>query len=392
MARKVNRRLRELSQKPAERGARYIPGEEDDGPILSQLGFLLASVIVFVLVTAAAAWFGAQQIEEQIEASSEVRLVAAGFDSIAARADGRDLRLVGTIAAEEDFAVVQEVVGEVPGIRGLELSDVIVEIPPTPEGPLPSDPLLLEWQEGALTVSGTLSSETLLDQVVGRLEDVFPEGVDASELVVKEGIADEDPWLAAVLEVIYTVGRDAPDGQILVNGDAGVVTVSAELPTRQQRAELRQTTEEVLALSPLDFVSGFTVEDAPPPPPVVEVEELQEELDVLIEGKVVEFNLNSDRLTERGERLLDEILEALRIWPEVPVEIAGHADSQGPDDLNLDLSQRRAESVLAYLVDHGENPERFQVIGYGETRPVADNATEEGRARNRRIEFIALLD
>jgi OOP family OmpA-OmpF porin len=179
---------------------------------------------------------------------------------------------------------------------------------------------------------------------------------------------------------------------MLVNGDAGVITVSAELPTRQRRAELRQATEEVLALSPLDFVSGFTVEDAPPPPPRVEVEELQEELDVLIEGKVVEFALNSDRLTGRGERLLNEILEALRIWPDVPVEIAGHADAQGADDLNLELSQRRADAVLAYLVENGEDPERFQVIGYGETRPIADNATEEGRARNRRIEFVALID
>jgi OOP family OmpA-OmpF porin len=124
----------------------------------------------------------------------------------------------------------------------------------------------------------------------------------------------------------------------------------------------------------------------------VEVEELQEELDVLIEGKVVEFALNSDRLTGRGERLLDEILEALRIWPDVPVEIAGHADAQGADDLNLELSQRRADAVLAYLVEKGEDPERFQVIGYGETRPIADNATEEGRARNRRIEFVALID
>jgi OOP family OmpA-OmpF porin len=392
MARKVNRRLRELSEKPAERGARYIPGEEDDGPILSSLGFLLASVFIFVLVTAAAAWFGAQQIEGHLEASSEEQLTAAGFDGIAARADGRDVRLVGTVTAPEDFAVVEEVVGAVPGLRRLELGRVTLETLPPPDGNLPSDPFVLEWQDGSLVVSGTLSSESLLDQVVGRLEDVFPEGVDASGLVEKEGIKDEGEWLASVLEVVYTVGREAAEGQMLVNGDAGVITVSAELPTPQRRAELRQATEEVLALSPLDFVSGFTVEDAPPPPPRVEVEELQEELDVLIEGKVVEFALNSDRLTGRGERLLNEILEALRIWPDVPVEIAGHADAQGADDLNLELSQRRADAVLAYLVENGEDPERFQVIGYGETRPIADNATEEGRARNRRIEFVALID
>jgi outer membrane protein OmpA-like peptidoglycan-associated protein len=72
------------------------------------------------------------------------------------------------------------------------------------------------------------------------------------------------------------------------------------------------------------------------------------------------------------------------------VQISGHTDDNGTDEHNLDLSRRRAEAVLDYLVAHGEDPERFVVIGYGESRPVADNGTPEGEARNRRIEFTAL--
>jgi len=117
---------------------------------------------------------------------------------------------------------------------------------------------------------------------------------------------------------------------------------------------------------------------------------LQENLDDLIEGKVVEFELNSDVLTPKGIALLDEILVALEKFPNVPIEISGHADSQGDAAANLDLSKRRAQTVLDYLVAHGEDTNRFAVVGYGETRPIADNSTAEGRARNRRIEFKAL--
>ncbi|MCL7991751.1 MAG: OmpA family protein, partial [marine benthic group bacterium] len=67
-----------------------------------------------------------------------------------------------------------------------------------------------------------------------------------------------------------------------------------------------------------------------------------------------------------------------------------HTDSVGEDDFNMDLSQRRAESVRNYLVELGLARDRFDTTGFGETRPIADNETEEGRHRNRRTEFRVL--
>ena len=118
--------------------------------------------------------------------------------------------------------------------------------------------------------------------------------------------------------------------------------------------------------------------------------ELQENLDDLISGKVIEFEFNSDVLTRDGRRLLAEIVPSLRQFPDVPVEIAGHADAVGSAAANMDLSRRRAQAVVDFLVERGQDPDRFVVTAYGDTRPIASNATEEGRARNRRIEFIAL--
>ena len=72
------------------------------------------------------------------------------------------------------------------------------------------------------------------------------------------------------------------------------------------------------------------------------------------------------------------------------VEVGGHTDNVGSDDANMKLSHERAKSVRNYLVKAGINSDRLQAKGYGETQPVADNDTEEGRKANRRTEFVIL--
>lgn len=81
----------------------------------------------------------------------------------------------------------------------------------------------------------------------------------------------------------------------------------------------------------------------------------------------------------------------VRTCPKV-IEIAGHTDSKGDAEVNQRLSQRRADKVAKYLVNHGVAPNRIVARGYGEQQPIGDNSTEEGRKMNRRIEFRVLGD
>jgi OOP family OmpA-OmpF porin len=74
--------------------------------------------------------------------------------------------------------------------------------------------------------------------------------------------------------------------------------------------------------------------------------------------------------------------------PTIKVEVQGHTDSVGNDRFNLKLSQKRAESVKAYLVKQGVSADRMVPKGYGENVPIADNRTKDGRAQNRRVEFV----
>lgn len=108
--------------------------------------------------------------------------------------------------------------------------------------------------------------------------------------------------------------------------------------------------------------------------------------------KVV-FATKSAELTPEAAHTLDELGKALTSddLKEYCFVVEGHTDSVGSDDYNLRLSQRRAESVVRYLQEHFKiDPDRLQAVGYGKRKPIADNATEAGRQKNRRVQIANL--
>lgn len=104
----------------------------------------------------------------------------------------------------------------------------------------------------------------------------------------------------------------------------------------------------------------------------------------------VHFDTGKPTLRPESFKELNEIAEYMKWKDDESYEIAGHTDNVGDDDANMKLSQQRAESVKAYLVKKGIKGERLTAKGYGETKPVADNASADGRQMNRRTEVIIL--
>jgi outer membrane protein OmpA-like peptidoglycan-associated protein len=82
-------------------------------------------------------------------------------------------------------------------------------------------------------------------------------------------------------------------------------------------------------------------------------------------------------------------VKVLNDYPKLNINVDGHTDNTGKAESNMTLSQKRAESVKTYLVSKGINGDRLIPTGYGQTQPVADNATAEGRSKNRRVNFSA---
>jgi outer membrane protein OmpA-like peptidoglycan-associated protein len=101
----------------------------------------------------------------------------------------------------------------------------------------------------------------------------------------------------------------------------------------------------------------------------------------------IQFEFDSDEITGESYPTLDLIASLLMNNPRLKLFALAHTDSVGTAEYNLDLSERRARSVKAYLVSRGVAPPSIRFKGMGYTRPLEDNSTDEGRAKNRRVEF-----
>ena len=102
----------------------------------------------------------------------------------------------------------------------------------------------------------------------------------------------------------------------------------------------------------------------------------------------ITFDVNSAAIKGDFYAPLDDVSTTLIEYPQTAVDVVGHASSDGADDYNQALSERRANSVQSYLVNSGVQSVRLRAIGMGETQPIADNATEAGRVANRRVEIL----
>jgi len=115
---------------------------------------------------------------------------------------------------------------------------------------------------------------------------------------------------------------------------------------------------------------------------------------IAVGSKIVLNNIfyDFDKATLRPESTseLERLISMLKDMPSMKIEIAGHTDSKGADDYNQKLSQSRAQSVVDYLISHGVDKNRLSAKGYGKTKPIASNDTDEGRQLNRRTEFEIL--
>jgi OOP family OmpA-OmpF porin len=109
--------------------------------------------------------------------------------------------------------------------------------------------------------------------------------------------------------------------------------------------------------------------------------------DLLAKGKI-RFEQARATLDPDSTALLDRLVEIALRCPTAAIEIAGHTDGDGEDAFNQALSEKRAQAVVDYLVKAGLPASRFTAVGYGSTQPVAGNDTDEGKAQNRRIEFL----
>lgn len=256
-------------------------------------------------------------------------------------------------------------------------------LPPKAEeslaAPAESYPFEAVKSEGTLLLTGAFPDEKAHDEII----DTATRRFFAEKVIDQLALAPGAPknFVAAVSVALEQLSRLA----------AGKVTIAGASVEVSGEARFAQAAEDIAAsaksLLPPGFVGSAAVSVQQVQPEVSAVN-CQEYLSNILELGAIRFATGSAEIKSESFGLLDALAQTAARCGNAKIEVAGHTDSLGPADLNQELSARRAASVVAYLARAGIPIGQLSPAGFGPSRPIAPNDTEEGRAKNRRIEFI----
>ncbi|MGI3163474.1 OmpA family protein [Pseudooceanicola sp. 200-1SW] len=252
-----------------------------------------------------------------------------------------------------------------------------------------------ESAEGPPEFSATLSPEGLVqirgrlgDEITRRAAESLARARFGSENVYAAARLDEtlpETWPLRVLTALDALAQ-LSNGAVTVTPDT--VTISGNTGNAEASDAIARLLGEKLGASGNFDINVTYQEKLDPVASIPTPEECLADLQAIQTGdQKINFEPGSTNVDAASLDLLDRMAEVLKECPNLPLQIAGHTDSQGREEMNLSLSQQRAQAVLNELRLRRVLTRTFEAEGYGESEPIADNGTEEGREANRRIEF-----
>ena len=225
---------------------------------------------------------------------------------------------------------------------------------------------------GQIVVTGGVPDEASKAALLAQVRALYGAERVVDQVTIAQ-VSLPPNWNGYVQKLITPNLRLISKGELKIDGTN--VTVRGEVANEAQRQQI--ASDIATSLNPSYTVNnGLRVSAAE-----------QNLLDATLDKRIIEFESGKATLTASGRAILDEMAAALQKVKGKKVEVIGHTDNIGLRDSNLALSQARAEAVRTYLTGKGINPDMVMVSVQGADRPVAENTSAEGRARNRRIEF-----
>jgi OOP family OmpA-OmpF porin len=339
---------------------------------MSRLIVIVAGVLVLWVVFEFGAKPMAPAIQLDVQSRTEAAISAADLESVTVHTDGRDVRLAGDAGNNAAVARAGETATNVRGVR-LVNNSVIVSLPYVTE---------FCKDESTITLSGDVPDIDAKDAFPERARDMFRAWEIAGVLTIRD--SSPDGFRRFMDQALIDLGQldegciTLQDRDLLIKGSI-----------RSERAALG-VQQRLGALGELGFTVRYELTL-----PVLSDEAVacQDEANRRVAtGETVLFSFDSDKIHEIGRQLLDEIVEIGKLCPDVNVLVTGHTDSVGDVEYNIELSERRAQAVVDYLVRNDFGEERLTPVGLGFSQPIADNSNDESRAMNRRIEFRAMED
>jgi len=225
---------------------------------------------------------------------------------------------------------------------------------------------------GQVVVNGAVADEGGKAALLARVRELYgPERV-VDQVAISQ-VSLPPNWHGYLLKLIGPNLKWITKGEIKIDGTN--ITLRGEVANEAQRQQI--ASDIATSLNPTYTVNnGLRVSAAE-----------QNLLDAALAKRIIEFESGKATLADSGKVILDEMAAALHKVKGKQVEVIGHTDNLGQRESNLALSHARAQTVRSYLAEKGVSQDMVLVSGQGPDRPVAENTTAEGRARNRRIEF-----
>lgn len=355
-------------------------------------------ILAFLGLGALCTFMGVRGIENTLTDRTSQALEARGLGGLGVDYEGRKAVIEGVVPAGTDRAELASSL-RTEGVRDVDVSGVrVAAAEPAPTGIVD---MVADVDGDEITLRGEVLTDQHRAELVSAAEAEFGPANVTDELVVTSlapEIAGADARVSEVAGLMPRLKGNLLDGRATLTGTALAVTgaaVSSEAIDAITGpasgidgvdATVDLTAPEPAAPEPTPEPSPTpepTPEPEPTPTPEPQPQAVFDDLDL----RGVQFEVGTAILTADATGILDNVAFELARFPEVDVTIEGHTDSDGGDAANQALSQARAESVVAYLTSTGIEPDRLSAAGFGETEPIADNATDEGKAENRRVEI-----
>lgn len=242
------------------------------------------------------------------------------------------------------------------------------------DAPLEEPTIEIDWADGILKLSGTLSSDASLLKIRNVLLEHYKPRRTENALLASDAVSeaiwlDEFVEMLPGLQALETAHVAVAQGKLTLSGESG----NAEMPlvNKPMHSEPIKINNAIIMLDVEPVSTGI---------------KLRNELDKIALDQIL-FESGAAELSHISFQVLEELALTLKQYPDVPVIVTGHTDSSGHKQANQSLSQHRANAVREDLIFKGVSKNRVSAVGYGESRPLAPNTTAKGRALNRRIEI-----
>jgi len=322
-------------------------------------------------------------------AAAETAIAAVSqFDNATVTFSDADITLI--VAQGTPADLFDEVIGELDAALPQVFSlHAILPDPPPEEGE----------EEGPPTFTATRSPEGYV-QLRGRLpDDRITEAVEAyaTALFGRQNTyvatrTDEDlpgGWTLRVMAGLEAMA-ELHNGSVVVEPDT--IRIRGNSGSESTTSDLSQLMSELLGAAEGFEIDVTYVASLDPQTGLLSPQQCLDRINAILTHRKITFDPGSVEINEETGHILDDLAEILPDCSHVDMEIGGHTDSQGREEMNLRLSQGRADAVLNGLLARRVLTANLTAQGYGETRPLAENDTDEGRETNRRIEFLLATD